>query len=116
MSNSDILLYGAHIAFWASFGLTRILVRFPALPPDENGPPVAQREHTAPFSLAMLAIHTIAFVVRYLGVAGAIGSNRVPSWFAGQRVVSGVLIGLGIVLVSWALAFLRSWRLRAKVA
>ena len=29
MSNADVLLYGAHLAFWASFGLTRILVRFP---------------------------------------------------------------------------------------
>ena len=55
-------------------------------------------------------------MVLYLGIARAIRSNHVPSWFAGQRVVAGVLIGLGIVLVSWALAFLRSWRLRAKIA
>lgn len=114
MSNSDILLYGEHIAFWASFGLTRIFVRFPELPPEET--PIAEREHTARFSLAMLAIHTAAFIMLYLGIAEAIRSNRAPSWFAGQRIVSGVLIGLGIVLVSWALAFLRSWRLRAKVA
>ena len=116
MSNADILLYGAHIAFWASFGLTRILVRFPELPSAETGPPVAQREHTARFSLAKLAVHAIAFMVLYFGIAHAIRSNRVPSWFAGQRIVAGVLIGLGIVLVSWALAFLRSWRLRAKIA
>ena len=116
MSNADILLYGEHLAFWASFGLTRILIRFPELPMAETGPPVAQREHTARFSLAMLAVHAVAFMVLYLGIAHAIRSNRVPSWFAGQRVVAGVLIGLGIVLVSWALAFLRSWRLRAKIA
>src|SRR5437870_2098869 len=99
MSNSDILLYGAHIAFWASFGLTRLLVRFPAQPlPEEAGRLVAQREHTAQFSLAMLAIHTLGFAVMYFGVADAIRSNQVPSWFAGQRVVSGALIGLAIVL------------------
>ena len=116
MSNADVLLYGAHLAFWASFGLTRILVRFPDLPPAETRPPVAESEHTARFSLAMLAFRAVAFMVLYLGIARAIRSNHVPSWFAGQRVVAGVLIGLGIVLVSWALAFLRSWRLRAKIA
>lgn len=116
MPNSDALLYAAHMAFWASFGLTRLLVRFPAPPyPGGASPPVAQREHTAPFSLAMLAIHTLAFVVMYLGVSHAFRSNHVPSWFAGQRVVSGALIGVAIALVSWALAFLRSWRLRAKL-
>ncbi len=114
MSNSDILLYGEHIAFWASFALTRILVRFPELPPEKTR--VAEGEDTARYSLAVLAIHAVAFMMLYLGIAEAIRSNRAPSWFAGQRVVSGVLIGLGIVLVSWALAFLRSWRLRAKVA
>ena len=117
MPNSDVLLYAAHMAFWASFGLTRLLARFPAPPrSDTASPTVAQREHTAPFSLAMLAIHALAFMVMYFGVADAIRSNRVPSWFAGQRVVSGAFIGAAIVLVSWALAFLRSWRLRAKVA
>jgi protein-S-isoprenylcysteine O-methyltransferase Ste14 len=116
MFNADILLYGAHIVFWGSFGITRMLVRFPAPSQEESGSPIAQREHTARFSLAMLAIHTVAFATLYFGIADAIRSNRVPSWFAGQRVVSGVLIGLGIMLVSWALAFLRSWRLRAKIA
>jgi len=116
MSNGDILLYGAHIAFWASFGLTRILVHFPELPPTDTGPPIAESEHTARFSLAMLVVHGVAFMVLYFGIAHAIRSNRVPSWFAGQRIVAGVLIGVGIVLVSWALAFLRSWRLRAKIA
>lgn len=116
MSNADILLYGAHIAFWASFGLTRILVRFPELPTAPSGLPIAEREHTARFSLALLAVHAVAFMVLYFGIAHAIRSNRVPSWFPSQRIVAGVLIGLGIVLVSWALAFLRSWRLRAKIA
>jgi protein-S-isoprenylcysteine O-methyltransferase Ste14 len=112
-----MLLYGAHLAFWVSFGLTRLVARFPASPhPREKGPPVAQRELTAPFSLAMLAIHAIAFGVLYFGVAHAIRSDRVPSWFAGQRVASGALIGVAIILVSWALAFLRSWRVRAKLA
>jgi protein-S-isoprenylcysteine O-methyltransferase Ste14 len=39
----------------------------------------------------------------------------VPSWFVGQRVVGAGLIGLAIVLVAWALTFLRSWRIRAKL-
>jgi protein-S-isoprenylcysteine O-methyltransferase Ste14 len=116
MSNADILLYGAHLAFWASFGLTRILVRSPEQPAAVAGPPVAQREHTARFSLALPAVHAVAFMVLYFGIANAIRSNRVPSWFPGQRLVAGVLIGLGIVLLSWALAFLRSWRLRAKIS
>ena len=63
-----------------------------------------------------LKIHTVAFVALDFGIADLIRSNRVPFWFAGQRVVSGVLIGLGIMLVSWALADPRTWRLRAKIA
>ena len=117
MSNSDIVLYGAHIAFWASFGLARLRIRYSTRPlPEQARPPIAQREETAPFSLAMLAIHTFAFAVMYFGVADAMHSNRAPSWFPGQRVVGGGLIGLGMVLVWWALAFLRSWRIRAKLA
>lgn len=115
MSRSDFLLYGAHVAFWGSFGLARVLVRISARP-WEAGSPVATNEQTAPFSRTMIVFHALAFAVMYFGVADAIRSNRVPSWFTGQRVVGASLIGLGMVLVWWALAFLRSWRLRAKLA
>ena len=116
MSSADLFLYASHIAFWASFGLTRMLVRFPELPSAQADTSVARREHTARFSLATLAPHALAFAVLYFGIGRAIRLNRVPSWFVGQRVVAGILITLGIFLVSWALAFLRSWRLRAKIA
>ena len=117
MSNSGIALYGAHIAFWASFGLARLLIRYSARRlPEQTRPPIALREETAPFSIAMLAIHAFAFAVMYFGVGNALHSNRVPSWFPGQHLVGGGLIALGIVLVWWALAFLRSWRIRAKLA
>ena len=58
MSNPDLLLYVAHVAFWASFGITRVLVRTPAATPTASeAPPVADHEQTAPFSRFLLFFH-----------------------------------------------------------
>jgi protein-S-isoprenylcysteine O-methyltransferase Ste14 len=117
MSNPDLLVYAVHAAFWAAFGLTRVLVRTPAALPAAAaaGTPVADREQTAPFSRALLIFHMTAFGVMYFGIANAVLPDRVPSWFVGQRVVGALVIALGATLMCWTLVVFRSWRFRAKL-
>ena len=117
MTNPDLLLYAEHVAFWASFGTTRSLVRTQeGLPePGVGETPVAGREQTAPFSRALLVFHMAAFGVMYFGIANAVLPNRVPVWFVGQRLVGASLIAFGAALMSWSLIFFRSWRFRAKL-
>jgi protein-S-isoprenylcysteine O-methyltransferase Ste14 len=114
MLNTDLLIYVAHLGFWASFGITRMLTR--ASPEDVAAPEdVAQQETTAPFSRIVLGFHMLAFGLMYFGVGNAVIPDRVPSWFAGQRVLGVLVMALGAALMSWAVAFFHSWRFRAKL-
>ncbi|HEV8269469.1 MAG TPA: isoprenylcysteine carboxylmethyltransferase family protein [Thermoanaerobaculia bacterium] len=117
MRNPDLLLYAVHVAFWGSFGLTRSIARTPPAGPAApvGEAPTAQSEETAPFSRALLFLHMVAFGVMYFGVANAVLPNRVPEWFAGQRIVGLAVIAAGAFLMSWALVSFRSWRFRAKL-
>ncbi|MFI5402284.1 MAG: methyltransferase family protein [Planctomycetota bacterium] len=112
MSNPDLLLYGVHAAFWGSFWVTRSRAAR-----SESAPaaPVAKSERTAPFSRAVMAVHMVAFFVMYFGVANAVLPNRVPFWFAGQRIVGSLVIATGAALMAWAVLSFRSWRFRAKL-
>jgi protein-S-isoprenylcysteine O-methyltransferase Ste14 len=114
--NVDLLVYPVHALFWGSFGFTRLLLRRsdrPVLP--EQGEPVAAESQTAPYSRALLAVHMLAFGAMYFGVGTAVLSNRVPDFFAGQRVVATLVIALGAWLMCWALQYFSSWRFRAKL-
>jgi len=117
MSNPDFLLYVVHAAFWGCFGLARVLFRTPAgVPSPGAGDSLATEcTQTARFSRVLVAFHGVAFGVMYFGIANAVLPDRVPVWFAGQRIVGGCLIGGGAVLILWALVFFRSWRFRAKL-
>ena len=118
MLNAALLIYVAHVGFWASFGLTRALTRGSPESPQEHvaGPEVvAQQEDTAPFSRIVLGFHMLAFGLMYFGIGNAVIPDRVPSWFAGQRVLGVLVIALGAALMSWAVAFFHSWRFRAKL-
>ena len=111
MKNPDLLLYAAHIAFWASFGLTRLFLSAPA-----NTETVAtSEEYTAPYSRTLLVIHMLGFAVLYFGIGNAVFPRRVPDWFAGQRIAGTVVIAAGAALMSWAVASFHSWRFRAKL-
>jgi len=113
MRNPDLLLYAVHIAFWASFGITRRLLR---RQPDAAPETVAAaHEYTAPFSRTVLAFHMLAFGVLYYGIGNAVIPRRVPEWFAGQRIVGTLVIALGAAVMSWALQSFHSWSFRAKL-
>jgi protein-S-isoprenylcysteine O-methyltransferase Ste14 len=109
MRNPDLLLYVVHVAFWASFGITRKLAN-----PD-SGTVAASQEYTAPFSRTVLAFHFVGFGVLYFGIGNAVIPHRVPSWFPGQRIAGTLVIALGAALMSWAVLSFRSWRFRAKL-
>jgi protein-S-isoprenylcysteine O-methyltransferase Ste14 len=114
MPNTDLLIYPAHLAFWASFGLTRRFTHDPNVAPPATAP-AATRSETAPLSRFVLAVHMFAFGLMYAGVGAAVFPRRVPVWFPGQRVVGVLVMALGAALMSWALAFFHSWRFRAKL-
>lgn len=113
----DFAIYWVHILFWASFGVTQMILRrrTRGSPPAADPAPVASETHTARFSRALLWFHSIAFGVMYFGLANAIMPNRVPLWFAGQRIVGTLVMAAGAALMCWSLTAFESWRFRAKV-
>jgi len=113
MRNPDLLLYVAHVAFWASFGITRKLLRCKVDAPSSTA--AASKEYTAPYSRTVLAFHMLGFGVLYFGIGNAVIPRRVPSWFAGQRIAGTLVIALGAAVMSWALQSFHSWRFRAKL-
>ncbi len=115
MPNYDLAIYAVHSAFWGSFGLTRYLMRPREGSATAAAAPTATTETSAPYSRALLILHTIAFAVMYFGLGNAVLPHRVPGWFPGQRVVGFLVIAWGAAMMSWALVWFRSWRFRAKV-
>lgn len=117
MPNYDFVIYGVHTAFWASFGVTRMVLqrREPASNAHVEPAPGADSEASAPYSRSLLVLHTVAFGVMYFGLGNAVIPNRVPPWFPGQRLVGFLVIAGGAALMGWALVWFRSWRFRAKV-
>jgi protein-S-isoprenylcysteine O-methyltransferase Ste14 len=114
--NPDLLLYVAHVVFWAAFGVTRNLASGRGeTAPNVDAPAVASEERTAPFSRSLLALHMLGFGAMYFGIGNAVIPRRVPAWFAGQRAVGAVVILLGAALCCWAVLAFRSWRFRAKL-
>src|SRR5262245_3616749 len=117
MPNIDYSIYFVQGAFWASFGLTRLILR--AREPNADRPrekaAAATPEVTAKFSRAVFAVHFVAFGVMYIGLGNAVVPGRVPAWFPGQRVVGTLVIAAGAALMSWALVYFESWRFRAKL-
>jgi protein-S-isoprenylcysteine O-methyltransferase Ste14 len=117
MKSPDLLLYWAHIAFWTSFGVTRLFLRKPASDAhSSNTQTVAtSEEYTAPFSRTVLVFHMVGFAVLYFGIGNAVLPHRVPTWFVGQRIVGALVIAVGAALISWAVTSFHSWRFRAKL-
>ena len=117
MLTTDLLIYAAHLLFWAAFVVTRLVTATSNAPLAPSAPSVqsAQQEVVAPWSRAVIAVHLLAFGVMYFGIVAAVNPQRVPVWFFGQRVVGACVIGLGAFLACWAVASFQSWRLRAKL-
>lgn len=107
-------MYAFHIGFWGAFGVTKLL-RSKAPGAAATPAPTAATPVTAPYSRALLVFHMAAFGLMYFGLGNAVIPNRVPNWFAGQRILGGALIAAGAVLACWALLYFRSWRFRAQL-
>jgi protein-S-isoprenylcysteine O-methyltransferase Ste14 len=108
----DIYLYALHVVFWATFVLTRVLVR--SRGGTTTSPLTTAPVATARFSRLAFVPHLIAFAFLYTGIDNAVFHRRVPEWFAGQRIVGALVIIAGAVLADSALIYFRSWRLRAQ--
>jgi len=117
----DIYLYALHVAFWAAFLLTRLLVRSRGVAPpsplttDTVPPAVPAPVATARFSRLAFVPHLIAFALLYTGIDNAVFHRLVPEWFAGQRIVGALIIVAGAVIAASALVYFRSWRFRAQL-
>jgi protein-S-isoprenylcysteine O-methyltransferase Ste14 len=116
LSNPDLLIYFAHIGFWATFGLTRLFLHKSPIP-AESAPELAatSQEYTAPFSRTVLAFHMFGFAVLYFGIANAVLPKRVPERFPAQRLIGAATIAVGAFLISWAITSFHLWRFRAKL-
>jgi protein-S-isoprenylcysteine O-methyltransferase Ste14 len=115
LAGIDLILYVVHAAFWSAFGVTRWLLSRRDGGPAAEPAVISQQETTARFSRGLIFVHMAAFAVMYFGIANAVIPQRVPIWFAGQRVVGAAIITGGAALVVWALVNFRSWRYRAKL-
>jgi protein-S-isoprenylcysteine O-methyltransferase Ste14 len=117
MHNPDLAIYAVHVAFWTVFGLTRFALRSRDRDKDviSSSEPVSGQQKTAPFSRALLAFHGVAFGLMFFGLGNAVIPGRVPFWFAGQRLAGVIVISAGAVLMSSALVYFRSWRVRARL-
>jgi protein-S-isoprenylcysteine O-methyltransferase Ste14 len=110
--SADLALYALHGAYWASFGLARLLGRTRAPEPAAARTDAPQ---AAPHSRALLAFHSLAFALMYYGIGRYVLPAQVPEWFAGQRLLGALTIGAGAGLVCWALLYFKSWRFRAEL-
>ena len=112
MQLRDMAIYGVHAAVWASFGITRRVVGGHAVTAPA---PTVSEARTAPHSRLLLAVHSVAFGVMYMGVGSAVFADRVPVWFAGQRLAGTAIMALGAWLMCWSLTYFKSWRFRAQL-
>jgi protein-S-isoprenylcysteine O-methyltransferase Ste14 len=113
MQLRDGAIYGAHMAFWAAFGITQRLVG--AGRAVSESAPAAAVSRTAAYSRLVLGVHFVAFGLMYLGIGIAIVPGPGPDWFWGQRLVGATVLALGAWLMCWSLLYLRSWRFRAQL-
>lgn len=109
---ADLAIYIAHAAFWGVFVFAKFASSTKQAEP--NGP-VAQEKRTAKYSRLLVATHFVAFGFMYTGIANAVFSGQAYDWFAGQRVVGAIIIGIGAILAASALLYFRSWRFRASL-
>lgn len=122
MAEPDWLIYAAHLGFWGTFGMTRLLLRrsgrapTAALSEDQGDTaPTAERRESAPYARALIGLHMSAMGLMYYGIANAVIPNLVPVGIPGRRIVGATIIALGAFFVAWALIHFSSWRYRAEI-
>lgn len=122
MVNTDLAVYGVHLAFWGAFGLAHVIAKQGKSTESEsaadtagNGERAGEQQRTARGSRAVLAVHFVAFGLLYWGVWYAVLPNKVPHLFLGQQVIGTIVIALGAAVMAWARLHFRSWRFRARL-
>jgi len=114
--NPDLWLYVVHEAFWSAFGITLLMLKlFDRGRSTAPANAIAPEAITARRSRLLVAFHALAFGLMYFGIGAAVLRMHVPFWFVGQRVAGSFVVGLGALLVVWAMVHFRSWRFRARL-
>jgi protein-S-isoprenylcysteine O-methyltransferase Ste14 len=116
VDNFDLGIYVVHGAFWTAFLLTRLALRSADREPAAGAKgAVAVATAAAPYSRALLILHTFAFFLLYYGIGNAVFRSHGPISTAPQRIAAMTIIVVGTACTVAALAHFRSWRFRAKL-
>ena len=92
MFNTELLIYVAHLAFWAAFGVARAVTTTTGARRSEPRPTnqAAKTEEVAPWSRTVLAVHALAFGVmrwhrRASHLLPACGWSAATAWGKDQK-------------------------------
>jgi protein-S-isoprenylcysteine O-methyltransferase Ste14 len=111
---SDLAIYAAHGCYWAALMVARLVGR-KWKRSDDSGI-VARGKKTAKYSRVLVGVHFVAFAFMYSGIGAAVFQGQTPTWFSGQRIVGGIIIGGGAAVGASAILYFQSWRFRAEVS
>ena len=107
------MIYLVHTIVWTAFLGARIVLC------SGGGAPSAaiksERHHASPYSTALVLFHGIGFGAMYNGMGRAMRDSGIPRFFPPQAPLGALVILSGAVLMCWAMAYFRSWRLQAKI-
>jgi len=112
----DVWLYAFHVLFYLTF-LPRVLER-------RRDPEPAAAEGAAPapararFARGILLFHMVGFFFLYFGINASVFDFRAVRplpLFPPQRLAGAIVLLAASALSLWALAFFRSWRVRAEL-
>jgi protein-S-isoprenylcysteine O-methyltransferase Ste14 len=112
--NSDLAIYAVHGCYWAALIVARLAGRNRKR--SEDSRIVAREKKTAKYSRVLVGVHFVAFAFMYSGIGAAVFQGQTPTWFSGQRIVGGIIIGVGAALAASAMLHFQSWRFRAEVS
>ncbi|HEY0783154.1 MAG TPA: isoprenylcysteine carboxylmethyltransferase family protein [Thermoanaerobaculia bacterium] len=112
----DVWLYAFHVLFYLTF-LPRVLERRRSEAPaaaEGAAPPARAR-----FARGVLLFHMVGFFFLYFGINASIFDFRAvrpQPLFPPQRLAAAIVLLAASGLSLWALAYFRSWRVRAELA
>lgn len=119
MKNTATNLYGAlcmiHLMLWVAFGATWVVMRYRSAARNPSAiKHSASGRYAAPYARSILTFHLLAFCVLYIGMV-TLAVRGTDVFFGGRHYIALGLMCLGIWLVWWAIASLRSWRFMASL-
>jgi len=112
--DADLAIYALHGGFWAAMMIGRWAGR--KRKRSENIGIIAKEKKTAKNSRMLVGVHFLAFGFMYSGIDAAVFRGQTPTLFTGQRLVGGIIIGVGAALAASAMFYFQSWRFRAEIS